>query len=74
MGDLQANGLHWRSGVTENEDEMWGAHSILRDTSGRIDKASNLERGTAAVRLCVLSVEHDYLRTKKFYAPKSAEY
>jgi len=21
-GDLQAKGLHWRSGVTENEDEM----------------------------------------------------
>ena len=45
----------------------------------------DVERGTAApvrgsqscwiaVRLCVLSVEHDYLRTKKFYAPKSAEY
>ena len=22
VGDLQANGLHWRNGVTENEDEM----------------------------------------------------
>ena len=50
--------LHWCSGVTENEDEMWmrckGIHGIPRDIPGRKGIVLNVERGPAALVWCAI--------------------